>query len=98
MVVLQRQHIIPTRLVDLFGNGFLAAHGVDAHHSALQIQQRQHIRNRRDLVGVAVHCLAGEHQPRLRRVSAQQVNRAFLATTAAQGLTVQANLLPGKTR
>jgi len=96
MVVLQRQHVVRARLADLVGDGLLAAHGVDADHGTPQIQQIQHLRDGRDLVGLAVHGLLRQHQPRLGGIGAQQMRRALRAPAAAQGLAVQADLLARK--
>ncbi len=93
VVVLQRQHVIRARLVGLVGDGLLATHGVDADHGPLQFQQVQHLRDGGDLVGLAVHRLLRQHQPRLGGVGAQQMRRALLAPASAQGLAVQADLL-----
>ena len=96
MVVLQRQHVVRARLADLAGDGLLAAHGVEADDGALQTRQVQHLRDRGGLVGLAVHRLLRQHQPRLGRAGVQQVHRAVLAPAAAQGLAVQAHPLARK--
>ena len=52
LVLLHRQDVIGPAVCDLLGNLPLAAHGVNGHDAAVQIQQVQQLGNGGDLIGL----------------------------------------------
>ena len=81
---------------DLFGDGLLAAHGVDGHQRPLQVQQLQQLRDGRDLVGLLGHGLLAQAQVAPDGPGTDQVQRrlAPLAVVRpAQGLAVDGDVL-----
>ena len=54
LITLQRQHVSSIGLDDLLGNVSLAAHRVDGHDTAGQVEDAQQFRDGRDLVALLV--------------------------------------------
>ena len=60
LVVLERQDVVAAAGHDLPGDLALAAHRVRRHRRACQVEQRQQVRDGRDLVGLVGHRALGE--------------------------------------
>jgi hypothetical protein len=97
LVAFQRQHVICLFLFELSGDLLLAAHRVDGGRRALQREQIQQIRDRRDLVGFVRHFRLREHQSLTRVPGRDHVDGrlgAALLIRATQGLAVDGHDVP----
>src|SRR5665811_1905886 len=65
LVAFEREDIIRAFVDDTLGDLLLRPHGVDRHNRALEVEHVQEFRDRRDLVGLSINRLLGEHQSRL---------------------------------
>ena len=65
LISFQAKYIVRVLVDDLRRDGTLAAHRVDGHHRAVQLQQLQQLRDRRDLVRLVRHLALPQHQPLL---------------------------------
>ena len=89
LVALDHQQVVALLRNDLFGNAFLAAHGVDRDQQPLDRERLQQLRNRGDLVALGGDLLLAEHQSQLGGEGADHVDRALAAAArAAHGLAV----------
>ena len=77
LVAFQRQNVVAALLDDLGGNSALAVERVSGHGAALERQQFQQLRHRRDLVGFAVHGQLAEQQPLLCGPGMKHVQRGL---------------------
>jgi hypothetical protein len=75
LVALERQDIAPALRHDLFGDSALTAHGIDGDNASLQVQQRQNLRDGRDLIGLRLGGDLPKHHPVGRRPGADQMQR-----------------------
>jgi hypothetical protein len=92
LIALEREHIVSALLDDLGRDRALTAHGINGNHTALQREQAQQARERRDLVRLGVGGLLAEHQAAGRRPRAEQVQRVLAAgasARAAGGLAIE---------
>jgi hypothetical protein len=98
LVALDREQVVAL-LDDLGGNLALAAHGVDAHQQALDVQGFEQLRNGGDLVALAGDLLLAEHQSELGGEGADHVDRRRIAIgRAAQVLPSIAAIRPHRVR
>ena len=72
LIAFEREDIIRAFIDDAPGDFLLRPHGVDRHDRALEGEHVQEFRDRRDLVGLSVDRLLGEHEPRLGGVGRNQ--------------------------
>ena len=96
LVVLDLQHIVRLLRHDGLGDLLLAAHRIDGHGVAFEVEQFQQLRDGRDLVGLLVHRELAEEEPRFGGPGTDQVQgvgtrRAVVR--AAQRLAVDGHLL-----
>ena len=83
VIGLERQEVVGAPGPDPLGDGLLAAHRVQRHDAALEPQGVEQLRDRRDLVRLAVDRALAERQPVLARPGADQVQRPALVAAAA---------------
>src|SRR3954447_23479982 len=83
VVGLERQEVVGVPGPDPLGGGLLAAHRVQRDDAALEPQGVGQLRDRRDLVRLAVDRALAERQPALARPGADQVQRPALVAAAA---------------
>lgn len=63
LVALERQHILRAMLVQLLGNGLLAADRIDGDDAALEVQQFEQLRDGRHLVALAIDLALTQQEP-----------------------------------
>lgn len=89
LVALDREHVVSPLLDDLGGDLALAAHGIDGHEQAFDVQGFQQFQDGRDLIALARHLLVAEHQPELGRERADRIyRRRITISRTAQRLAV----------
>ena len=62
LIAFEREDIIRAFVDDTPGDLLLRPHGVDRHDRALKVEHVQELRDRRNLVGLSINRLLGEHQ------------------------------------
>ena len=98
LVALERQHVVALLFDDLLGDLGLTAHRVDGDDAALDAQQRQQLRDRRDLVGLRLGGHLPEHDAVGRRPGTDEMQRrqaGGAVMRAAQRLAVDGDDLSG---
>jgi hypothetical protein len=94
LVVFDSQRVVAASFQNLGGNGLLAAHGVDGHQGAVQVEQLQERRDGRDFIGFHIDRYLSQRQVLCGGPSADQVQRAELGRAgAAQRLTIDGDVL-----
>ena len=89
LVALDHQQVVALFRNDLFGNAFLAAHGVDRDQQALDRERLEQLGNRRYFIALGGDLLLAEHQSQLGGEGADHVDRALAAgARAAHGLAI----------
>ena len=83
LVGLEAQHVVRPMSVQLFGDGFLAAHGIDGDDAALQMQQPQQLGNGRDLIALAINLALAQQEPHVGGPGADQMQRPGCIALAA---------------
>ena len=73
LVLLHRQHVVGPARYDLLGDLPLAAHGVDGHDAAIQVQHLQQLWDGGDLIGLLLGLDLAQGQVILRGPGADQV-------------------------
>ena len=95
VIALQRQHVVGLAGADGRGDALLAAHRVDGDDAALDRQQLQQRRNRRDFVGLLLGAHLPEQQALRARPGTDDVQRrAFGRARAAHALAVDRHHIP----
>ena len=97
LIFLHCQHVVGPFLDDAAGDVALAAHRVDGHHSAFQLQCVQQLGDSRDLVGFFIDPALTENQTVALGPGGNHVDDLFAALAgAAQRLAVDGYHLTGR--
>jgi hypothetical protein len=80
---LEHQKRVGTLGPDLRGDVLLAAHGVQRHDAALQVQGLKQLRNRDDFVRLAINRALAQRQPLTACPGADQVQRPMIVAATA---------------
>jgi len=97
LIGLERDQIIGAPFEDLAGDRLLAAHRVQGHDAALEIQRVEHFRDCSNLVRLVADLALAEHQPPLAGPGADDMQRALIAATVegtAHRLAINGDDLP----
>src|ERR1700692_381348 len=97
LIGLERDEIIGAPFEDLADDRFLAAHRVQGHDAALEIQRVEQFRNGSNLVRLIADLALAEHQAPLARAGADDMQRALIAATVegtAHRLAIDGDDLP----
>src|SRR3954464_7631631 len=81
VIGLEHQKIVGALGPDLRGDVLLAAHRIQRHDAALQVQGLQQLRDRRDLVRLTVDCALAERQSVFAGPGADPVQRPMVGAT-----------------
>ena len=83
VIGLEHQEVVGALGPDLRGDVLLAAHGVQRHNATLQMQGLQQLRDRHDLVRLAVDGALAKRQPLTACPGADQVQGPMIVAAAA---------------
>src|SRR3954452_14031043 len=83
VIGLEHQEVVGALGPDLRGDVLLAAHGVQRHNATLQVQGLQQLRDRDDLIRLAVDCALTKRQSLFAGPSADHVQRPMIVAAAA---------------
>src|SRR5215212_7350245 len=84
VIGLQPQEIVGTLRPDPRGDLLLAAHGVERHDAAVEMQGAEKFGNGGDLVRLAIDLALAEHQSLITGPGADQMRRAVIVAAAAR--------------